>query len=412
MTIDATSLAAILKEVYPNGLPNEFLYKRSPLLALFKKDTESLMSEDVKIPTSWGHPQGVGANFTTARANITGQKNSAFKLTHANYYGFATLQGDAIDRSKSNKGSFIRYLESEIEKTKYTMGMSLSKLLLGNGSGVIGQISSSSTPGSSPTITLADPTTARWFEVGMKVVGAASDAATGGSLRGSGAAATLTAVDRSAGTLTVSGNWTASISGLSASDYLFREGDWQAVLSGYEAWIPQSAPGATAFFQVDRSVDSRLGGVRATLTDRNIIEGVQDAIELVSREGSAADFGALNSKTWLSLSKALQSDGALRMGTLKSEDADVGFKSITVTGPNGDCEIISDPSVPAGRFLCGQLDTFTIYSMGDLIRVLDTDGNVVLRQGTADGVELQLVSRSQLGCSAPGWNGNFAVSGS
>lgn len=411
MALDATSLAAILKEVFPAGLPNEFLYKRSPLLALFKKDTESLMSEDVKIPTSWGHPQGVGANFTSARANLTGQRNSAFKITHTNQYGFATLTGDSIDRSKTNKGSFIRALQSEIEKTKYTLGLSQARHLMGNGSGVIGQISTTSNVGT-PTITLADPTTVRYFEPGTRVVAAVSDAASGGALRSAGAAVTILSVDRGAGTLTVTGNWSAAIAAIAAGDFLFREGDWQAVMSGVEAWIPRTAPAATAFFTVDRTIDSRLGGVRGTFSDRNIIEGVQDAIELTSREGSACDFGALNSRTWLALSKALQSDGSLRMGEMRSPDADVGFKSITVTGPNGECEIISDPNVPAGRFIVGQLDTWTIHSMGDLIRVLDTDGNVVLRQGTADGVEIQLVSRAQLACEAPGWNGNFDVAGS
>jgi hypothetical protein len=410
MTIDAVSLAAILKEVYPDGLPNEFLYKRSPFLALIKKDTEALMGDTVKIPTNYGNPQGVGADFTQARANITDQLNSAFKLTHKNYYGFATISGESIDKSKTDRGSFVRVLTSTIEKTKYTMGRMHARYMLTNGSGVLGQISSTSNVGT-PTITLANPSDARWFEVGMKLVANVSDAASGGALRSAGATVTLTAVDRALGNLTASGNWSAGIGAVVAGDYLFRQGDWQAVMSGYEAWIPRTAPGATAFFGVDRSVDTRLGGLRATLTDRNIIEGVQDALELLHREDSAADFGVLQSQDWMALSKALQSDGSLRTSMLESDTAGVGFKAIEVMGPAGMCKIISDPNALKGRFFAGQLDTWTFYSMGDAIKLLDNDGNVTLRQGSSDGVELQLVGRIQMGCEAPGWNGNFDIAG-
>lgn len=411
MAIDAVSLAAILKEVYPEGLPNEFLYKRSPFLALIRKDTEALQGELVKIPTNYGNPQGVGADFTQARANITDQLNAAFDLTHKNYYGFATITGESIDRSKTDRGSFIRVLTSTIEKTKYSMGRMMARYQLGNGSGVLGQISAGSTVGSA-VITLANPSDARWFEVGMKLVAAASDAASGGSLRSSGATVTLTKVDRATGDLTASGNWTAGIAAVAAGDYLFRQGDWQTVISGYEAWVPRTAPSATTFFGVDRSVDSRLGGLRASFTDRSIIEGVQDALELLAREDSGADFGVLQSQDWMALSKMLQADGSLRTSMLESDTAGVGFKAIEVTGPSGTCKIISDPNMTKGRFFAGQLDTWCMYSMGEAIKLLDNDGNVTLRQGTADGVELQLVSRIQLGCEAPGWNGNFDIAGS
>ena len=55
------------------------------------------------------------------------------------------------------------------------------------------------------------------------------------------------------------------------------------------------------------------------------------------------------------------------------------------------------------------MDSWKLYSMGDLVRLLDDDGMPYLRQNLADGVEIRVVSRPQLGCSAPGHNGRFVI---
>jgi hypothetical protein len=42
-------------------------------------------------------------------------------------------------------------------------------------------------------------------------------------------------------------------------------------------------------------------------------------------------------------------------------------------------------------------------------RLLDSDGNQILREATADNVEVRLGYRAQLGCAAPGFNANIQL---
>lgn len=403
-SLSSTDIAAILKEIYPDGLPKSVMYKNSPFLAALPKDTEAAYSKQIQVPVRYGNPQGASADFATARNSGTFAQQSsysAFSVTTKNYYGAAAIDGEAIDKSRRDRGSFVRALEKEISGAQYTMKRALTAYVFGNGGGAIGQ--AASTPAAA-VLTLLNPSDVVWFEKGAVIRASATDG-TSGALRAN--SVTLTAVDRSAGTLTASANW-STITGFAGSDYLFKAGDFGATISGFEAWVPRTAPAATAFFGVDRTPDSRLSGVRRDLSDRPIEEGLLDAAELLAREGSAVDFAVMHTTAYASLQKALGSK--VVYDNMESfDDARIGFKVISFMGPSGPIKVMADPNAPVGRLLMGQLDTWTLYTMGDMVRMLDNDGLPYLRQVTADGIEIQLVFRGQLACDAPGWNGNFAI---
>lgn len=407
-SLSATDIAAILKEIYPDGLPKSVMYKNSPFLAALPKDTEAAYSKQIQVPVRWGNPQGASADFGTARNSgnfAQASSYSAFSVTTKNYYGSAAIDGEAIDKSKRDRGSFVRALEKEISGAQYTMKRALTAYVFGNGGAALGRVATSGI--TTTVLTLANPSDVVWFEKGA-LIGLSSADGTSGSLRGSPSYATLSAVDRSAGTLTATANWTATIAGATDGDYLFKKGDFGAAISGYEAWVPRSAPGATAFFGVDRTPDTRLSGVRKDVSDRPIEEGLLDAAELLAREGSAVDFAVMHTTAFANLQKALGSK--VIYDTMEAfDDARIGFKVISFMGPAGPIKVMADPNAPVGRLLMGQLDTWTLYTMGDMVRMLDNDGLPYLRQVTADGIEIQLVFRGQLACDAPGYNGNFAI---
>ena len=56
-----------------------------------------------------------------------------------------------------------------------------------------------------------------------------------------------------------------------------------------------------------------------------------------------------------------------------------------------------------------QLNTWKLYSLGKAVRVIDTDGLQMLRQATADGVEVRYGFYGQVGCRGPGYNINLKV---
>lgn len=393
----------ILKELYPDDKVREALYKRAPLLGILPKNREAY-GEHVKVPLKYGDPQGRSATFATGRTNMTPSKHVAFEVTTVNDYAFAEIDGEAIDKSKNDKGSFIRVLKNEMDGAMRQLKRSLVHALYRNGGGAIGQVSSGSTVAST-SITLANPSDVVWFEVGQEIAGDTTDGTSGTVHSGS---ATLTAVDRATGALTSDANWSTGISGLAASDYLFVAGDFGAKLKGLDAWVPSSAPSSTAFFGVDRSTDTtRLGGVRDDLSGQNIEEAIIDALELVAREGGEPDVVVLHTLDFANLQKTLGS--RVTYDSVSSFDAPVGYRTIKLMGPAGEVQVIADANAIPNVMWVLQLDTWTLHSMGNTPKYLDNDGMAVLRTVTSDSVEVQLVYRAQLACSAPGWNGRFVI---
>jgi hypothetical protein len=51
-----------------------------------------------------------------------------------------------------------------------------------------------------------------------------------------------------------------------------------------------------------------------------------------------------------------------------------------------------------------QMDVWKLYSLGAAPKLLNQDGNRVLRQSDEDGVEIRTGYYAQLGCRAPGFN--------
>lgn len=401
--ITATDLLPVLKEIYPDGAPKEMIYKNAPFLGMLPKDTEEAYGEHIKVPLLYADPQGTSANFSNAGTNTTSNKWVAFELDTIDYYGRHTIDGRAIDKSKKDRGSFVRGLKAAMDGIMRSVKRRLSHNLYRNHGGALGQIATGGI--ASDVVTLTSSRDTRFFEPGMVLVGDTTDGTSGAVHAGT---VTVESVQRNSGTVTATADWTAGIATLAAADYLFKQGDFGAMMDGLESWVPASDPSSTAFNGVDRSVDPlRLGGIRDDLSDRPIEEAVQDALQLCSDEGAETDVIMLCSADWNKLAKALGSKK--EYGKRSAYDAEVGYKSIMVAGPSGDVDVISDPDAPEGVMWALQMDTWKLYSMGDLVRVLDDDGLPYLRQADADGVEIRIVSRPQLGCNAPGHNGRFTI---
>lgn len=401
-SLDSGSVTAALKQIYPTGVPKEMIYKNSPFLASIKKDTSKLRSQGIVIPLHYTGPQGISATFANARTYQTSSEYAKITLTHKNYYGTAQIDGEVVDMAKGDPGAFIDALKSETDRAIYGMKRSLSRHIFGNGGGALGQISAVSTT----SATLSNASDVRFFEVGMELAADTTDGTSGAVHSGT---ATVTGVNRASGVLTTDSDWTAQITGIAASDYLFRVGDFGATLAGVEAWLPRTASGAliTAFYGLDRSPDSRLYGQRGDLSSYTPEEQLVVGAEQLARENGTVDFAVVNTVNYRNLVLALGSK--VVYDTMESYDAKIGFKVVKVAGPTGDIAVMPDADMPVDRLFMGQLDTWTLYSMGDLVKLLDNDGNAVLRTGTTDAVELQLVSRSNLGCIAPGFNANFQI---
>jgi hypothetical protein len=220
--------------------------------------------------------------------------------------------------------------------------------------------------------------------------------------------ALITGIDRTARTVTTSANWDTLIPGLTHSGYLFRDGDFGNVIKGLQAWVPDSAPaGGENFFGIDRSSDTRLYGLRYAPSSGNIEEVIVNASALAQDHGSEPDLAILNPLDMANFVNQLGSKRTIPIDARSSDKPTVGYRGVMVNGASGPITVLSDPMCQ--RYKCWLLtqDTWEVWSLGEVPRVLNRDGQETLREASADADELRVGGYLQVVCTNP--NGNVNV---
>lgn len=409
--LDLTYFNDMLKDWYTGQRVEKMLYEDNAFLALVPKVTK-FPGKGLPIPILYGNPQTTSADFTTAAANLaTGYSRvEQFYLTRVKRYGFAQIDGETIKATESDEGAFLKAATTEIDGVMHQMKRDIAIRLFRTGWGEMGQVGSIS----GSTITLKYVEDVANFEVGQQLM-FADDATSPGSndMRGSGSPSTLslTGVNRATGVLTFSAAVSTITGGggsVTADDYIYLKADRQTAASGavrrciagLEDWCPASAPTSTAFFAVDRSVDTRLGGLRLDATDgRPIEEALLDGATLAGREGQKLTHFFMSYTKFAALEKSLH--GKVVYDTVKGS-GNVGFNSIVIRGPRGDIKCVADQNCPSNRAFGVNFDYLKLYSLGPLVRQINDDGLMLLRDSSSDSVIGRFGFMGNLGCSAPG----------
>tara|TARA_R100000808_G_scaffold25009_2_gene60422 strand:- start:6847 stop:8070 length:1224 start_codon:yes stop_codon:yes gene_type:complete len=403
--LNLSTVDQAVKQHYKPLTVKNLVYKNNPFYALVPK-YEQFGGLNMPIPLIYGNPQNVSATFSTAQAETSTSSLGQFLMTRVSNYSVASITGETIKATDGKADAFIRYLTMEIDGAIHALARDLSVALFRDGGGYIGQVNSSYSSGT--TITLANTDEIANFEVGMTIL-FASD--TGGSTSAT-SATTISSIDRSAGSFVV-----ASATGIAADDYVFRSGTQAGAtltstsakaVMGLDGWLPSSAPGSTAFFGQDRSVDTeRLGGIRFDGSAMPIEEALVSGAAKAARAGARPDTCLMSYESYINLEKSLGS--RVRYDELKARDADVGFRSLSVQGPNGVISVVPDQNCQPDVAYMLQLDTWSLNSLGGAPHILDLDGNRILRQSTADAYEVRVGFYGNLACNAPGYNVRIAL---
>lgn len=398
-TFDMAAANAALKELYDDQKVQSLVYKNNPFMAMVPKYTE-FGGKNMPLPLVFNTSQGRSATFSYAQNNQTAAEVVAFALTRAKDYSIAQIDNQTMLASKTDKMAFINGAQLVIDNAVRALTNSIATGLFRSGTGTIGTMASISTG----VIVLTNPGDVVNFERNMVLQANATD---GGSTPNA-SLGYVVAVDRTAGTVTVStsyGGAAATPATWSTSEpYLLVQGDNNAKIKGLLAWLPKTAPGATQFFGVDRSVDPvRLAGVRYDGSAQNIEEALVDASLLVAREGGEPDVCIMSFGSYSALEKSL---GAKAQYVTMKGPAEIAFPGIRINGANGQINVFPDRSCPPKTAFLLQMDTWKLYSLGDAPHIARyADGLEMLRVATSDAAEVRVVSYAQLGCCAPGWNG-------
>lgn len=406
--MDLTAFNAALKEHYTADRVEDMVYRDNPFLAMLPK-MENFGGKNLPIPIKYGNPQGRSKTFATAQSGAASypSKLGAFALTRVKDYAVAIIDGETMKASKGDANAFMDAATCEIDGAIESLTRSVAVNLPRTVAAYIGRVLAEPTEQASFVVTLSDVEEIVNVEVGQ--VHLMYSAASGGSQRsidGTILTMPVTAVNRSAGTITYSGTYTSSGT-IAAGDYIFINGDRGLGISGLEDWLPASAPGATSFFGVDRSVDvTRLGGLRLDASGLPIEEALIEADRLVSREGFAIDHFFMNHANFANLKKAL---GTKVQYVDLQVNPRISFRGVMVDGNRGPIKVIPDNTFPSARIFGVKLSMWKLYSIGKAISVIEDDGLEWLRQASADGVELRVGFYGNLGCRAPGSNINVQI---
>lgn len=396
-----TAYDAALKEHYTKDRVVNMVYKNNPFFAMVPK-MENFTGKSLPIPVHYGNPQGRSKTFAKAKtgAQNTSSKFGDYNLTRAKDYSLATLDGELIRAAKGDAGSFIDASTAEIDGAINSLTRSLAINLYRGTSGAYGQVSVEPTETASTfVVTLKQASDVANFEVGQLIN--VWSAESGGSQRSSDGSDDewyVQGVDRSAGTVTLTGTYDSSGT-IAANDYIFVEGDRGLGYAGMEAWVPTSAPGSTAFFGLDRTADVvRLAGSRLDATGLPIEEALIEAEAMVQAQGQRLTHFFCNNKKAGDLKKSL---GSKVQYVDVQVTASISFRTIEVQGDHGPILVVPDHNCPNNKIWGVNMDYVKLYSLGPAVSLLDEDGLKMLRMSDEDGYEVRAGFYGNLGIKCP-----------
>lgn len=407
---------AFLKDYYTKDKIDDLTKKDRPLFGSVQRE-EDLGGDQYVHPFIFQNPQGFGATLAKAQqgssqgsgnGNLQGRK---WKVGYGDYDASVSIGDKVMKASRSNVGAFLRDQEVEISGLYNGFGDTMSTYLYSNG----GQALGSGTI-STGVITLTNADDVVNFEVGQILVPSANDGSDPSHvLIASAGQGFVIAVDRNGGTLTVStasggsagtpANWTGTM-------FFFRDGDFGGsgatrILLGLGAWLPSSAPGATLFEGVNRTVDvARMSGIRLTAAEIANISLEQRLKRLITRMrgrnfGPGPDAVYLNPEKWQNVADSLESRGYREIG----KDAESGYENISFKAGGKTVKLYADPFCPIGTAFALKMDTVKLGGLSKIPEVVNGDGLEMLRAVSSNDYEYRLVAYPAFVVAAPGFCG-------
>lgn len=405
-----SNFSSMLKEWYTDEKVMLFTLAKAPLFGQIKK--KSVGGPYVVVPIQYAGTAGGSSSFDVAQANKGRTSSTKFNVPMAANYAMAAIDRQLILASQKDKGAFLPAAQNSINDALLQMQKSFCINLYGDGSGSRGQISTLTS--GNTVITFVNRTSAINFQKGDIIQLAATR--TGGSVRtGTPGTATVTAVDRVAGTITVSADITTTITSAAAGDFVYRQGDYDACLKGLAAYVPIVTPTNTLFLGCDRSVDPvALGGCRINGTGQLRYEAMIDALSEINMIGDGQPDKAFTSPIdFRELTKELEAQSMrvryveTKVPVRRGSHATVGYTGISVEGPTGTVELYQDRFCPPNTCYLLQMEDWTLGHYGsDPIEFIGRDSDEkMLLEPAADGYEIRVASYSNLYTRAPSHSG-------
>lgn len=238
----ATAATPILKEVYLPAM-QELLNNATPLLKVLEKEIQPVEGGNFVIGIHRGRngAAGIGRaeDATLPTAGYQGYVRALVPVKQL--YSRIRVSGKAIAATKSNKGSFVRAIESEMKGVMEDTKRNLNRQLNGDGTGALAKwVGADDTSGTNVDDGLGNGNSYAYDALGptAQTYDLIDASFTNGTKVGDSIVVTRGA--RAATSFAVT--WTGTVSGSAAGDYLVYEDSFGQEMTGIQAVINNTNP--------------------------------------------------------------------------------------------------------------------------------------------------------------------------
>lgn len=394
MAQNLTNFDDVLKEDYLGPI-REQVYMSHVLLNRLEKNEEDVEGREAVVPLHTGGNSGVGARADGGALPAAGQQAyEVAKYKCAYNYGRIQVTGPVIQASRSNKGAFVKAVDSEIQGMTKDLQDDLNRQLHNDGSGVLALVNTD--PGTGTTLTVDTPN-AMYFKKGMKIDIVDPSSTTAGDARANAANLTVSA-KASTTTLTMS----AAMHGdIADNDYVVQKGSYALEMMGLGGIVSNANPRAGLYVGgINRSTagneywKSNIFTNNGTLR-KFTLDLMQEAWDAAEEEGGTVSLMLTPRAVRRKYLALVRADGRF-VNTMKM---DGGFDALEYNGK----PFVVDRHCMPNRIHFIDESTMALYRMSDL-DWMDKDGTILARVSGYDAYEAVLFFYATLGCSAPNKN--------
>lgn len=404
--LDLTAFDPMVKEHYSPLEVAKMAMQNNKAIGLLSKSQKKLVGgRKWDQPIMSALPGGGSSTFATAITNAANNVSSykVFGVTRSTHYRLAKVDNQAIEATATGDIDAFESAFDEFDNAIEAEGNYMNFRFFRGADGSIGRMAN--TTFATTTLTFADAASV-WGVRSGEVLKLSPDTVLANLRSGS---LTVSAVQRLAGTVTLSGNISTGVAAAAANDYVILDGDFTLAASGLADWVPDSTPGATAFFGVDRTSEPEyLGGIRIDGTDgRSVANLLVDAVAAVDAIGGNPDVVFMNPLTFGTLAKQLEGKWSISSAVDYSgkKMANVGFEGFTVNLNGHNLTIYTDRCCPVKRIYVLTWNTWCMFSAGPAPNFLQRRAGSIIKVSEAnDGYEARVGEYYNFACRAPGYN--------
>lgn len=381
--IDFTTANNALKTVYLGVVSDILNLKTNPLYAKIKQSTKGVYGKEIKVLAPMGVNGGICATSETGSLPKTSDGNYVnLTSTLKNLYGVIEISDKAVRASQSSSGAFVNLLNDEMERLIEASAYNLSRMLYGNGTGLLTEIKGISTDKKTLTVEKIAP-----FIEGMVID--IYDQATE-ALDSNGIGFRVVSVDRASKKVTLDKQVT--ISEVEKGGYHFVvQSSLNNEITGIEALFDNNV--TTLYGLAKATYPLVKGYVKANFGAMSEVGVIAEMDNVESISGGTPNFITASTKA----RRKLQGVFITAKKPIQTMVVEGGFKAIDFYG----VPFISDKFIDDDLMYLLNTDNFIMHQLCDWEWMSDEGGNVLTQKTGYAAYSATLVKYADLICNTP-----------